>query len=312
MKPTVFGDVGDAVHHQHGGFGKLGVAGAEKFATGAFQQVVTVKSGRIAGHVVVPPGMLQSSSIVAEAVARERGFAMNTDWDASAAAWIDAQGEHGDFSRRRVLDRPMVERVRAFGPQRLLDLGCGEGRFCRLLAGEVPEVAGIDPTAALIARAQGLGGAAYHLGRAEDLPFADASFDMVVSYLSLLDIEKIETALDEVTRVLRPGGVLLIANLTGFATASAIKGGGWTVRDDGTTEIVLRNYLEPHANLAEWRGIRVTNWHRPLSFYMTQLLQRGFALVYFDEPAVLDPATFKKVAFNNAPYQIMMEWRKAG
>ncbi|MGL4321429.1 MAG: class I SAM-dependent methyltransferase [Paracoccaceae bacterium] len=237
---------------------------------------------------------------------------MTGGWTESAAAWIAAQGKAGDFSRRRVLDGPMVARVQAFGPQRLLDLGCGEGRICRILAGQVADVVGIDPTVALIEHARHLGGAEYHVAGAEDLPFDDGGFDMVVSYLSLLDIEAVEAALDEVVRVLRSGGVFLIANLTGFATASAIKGGGWSVREDGTTEVVVRRYLEPHATQAEWRGISVTNWHRPLSFYMTQLLQRGLQLVHFDEPAVPDPANFKETAYNSAPYQLIMEWRKAG
>jgi SAM-dependent methyltransferase len=233
-----------------------------------------------------------------------------TGWDTSAAAWIVAQGEAGDFSRRRVLDGPMIERVVAFGPGRLLDLGCGEGRFCRLLAGRVPELVGIDPTLALIEHALQRGGAAFHVAGAEDLPFGDGSFDMVVGYLSLLDIARIEEALDEVVRVLRPGGAFLIANLTAFATAAAIKTGGWSVRDDGSTEVVVRRYLEPHATQAEWRGISVTNWHRPMSFYMTHLLQRGLRLVHFDEPAVPDPANFKETAYNSAPYQFIMEWRK--
>jgi SAM-dependent methyltransferase len=237
---------------------------------------------------------------------------MHTNWNDSAAAWIDAQGEYGDFSRRRVLDKPMLERVLAFAPVRLLDLGCGEGRFCRLLAGRVPHLTGIDPTVTLIDRARHLGGASYHIARAEDLPLEDGSFDMVVSYLSLLDIEKIEDSFDEVIRVLRPGGSFLFANLTGFATASDVTGGEWSIRSDGAREIVVRRYLQPHAIIAEWRGIRVTNWHRPLSFYIAHLIRRGLRLSHFDEPCIPDPANLKEDAYNNAPDQLMMEWRKDG
>ncbi len=234
------------------------------------------------------------------------------EWEASAQAWIAEQGVDGDFSRRRVLDLPMLQRVRSFGPRRLLDLGCGEGRFCRLLQGSVETLVGLDPTPSLIARATELGRAHYVLGRAEDLPFGDASFDMVVSYLSLLDIEGIEAALDEVRRVLRPGGHFLIANLTGFATAAGIKAGGWARRPDGSTEIVVQRYLEPHATIADWKGIRVMNWHRPLSFYMQALLDRGFALRHFDEPGVPDPDSPKEAAYNGAPYQLIMEWQVDG
>lgn len=231
------------------------------------------------------------------------------DWERSASAWIDAQGAHGDFSRRRVLDAPMLARVRAFKPTRLLDLGCGEGRFCRLLAEDVETLVGLDPSPTLLAKASELGGARFVRGRAEHIPFDAGTFDMVVSYLSLLDIEGITAALDEVVRVLRPGGRFLIANLTGFATAADIKGGGWRILPDGGREIVVRRYLEPHSIVARWKDIEVINWHRPLSFYMTQLLERGMRLKYFDEPAVLLPADPKEEAYNNAPYQLIMEWQ---
>ena len=232
-----------------------------------------------------------------------------TDWERSATAWIEAQGAHGDFSRRRVLDAPMLARVRAFKPERLLDLGCGEGRFCRLLSEDIDSLVGLDPSPTLLARASELGGARFVLGHAEEVPFESSAFDMVVSYLSLLDIEGIEAALDEIVRVLRPGGRLLIANLTGFATAADIKGGGWRVLPDGGREIVVRRYLEPHSLVVRWKDIAVINWHRPLSFYMTQLLERGMTLEYFDEPAVLQPADPKEAAYNNAPYQLIMEWQ---
>lgn len=203
----------------------------------------------------------------------------------------------------------MLERVRSCAPDRLLDLGCGEGRFCRLLQDDVHTLIGVDPSAAMLARAVELGGATFVQAGAEALPFDADSFDMVVAYLTLLDIEDIDAALDEVARVLRPGGRFLIANLTGFATASDIKGGGWRVLPNGAREIIVSNYLEPHAVRAEWRGISVTNWHRPLSFYIGQLLARGMALTHLDEPAVPDPVDDKERAYNSAPYQLIMEWQ---
>ena len=54
-------------------------------------------------------------------------------WDESAAAWIAEQGEDGDYGRTFVLDAPMVERIRGRGFKTALDVGCGEGRFCRIL-----------------------------------------------------------------------------------------------------------------------------------------------------------------------------------
>ena len=50
---------------------------------------------------------------------------MQSDWDASAEAWIESLKAGGDFSRVAVLDRPMLAAVRASAAQRVLDVGCG-------------------------------------------------------------------------------------------------------------------------------------------------------------------------------------------
>ena len=83
---------------------------------------------------------------------------MQSDWEASAEAWIESLGAGGDFSRVAVLDRPMMAAVRQSGAQRALDVGCGEGRFCQMMAEAVPEVVGIDPTARRFPRWRGLAG----------------------------------------------------------------------------------------------------------------------------------------------------------
>jgi hypothetical protein len=54
-------------------------------------------------------------------------------WAASAAAWIVEQGQDGDYGRRFVLDAPMKERIEGRGFRNALDVGCGEGRFCRIM-----------------------------------------------------------------------------------------------------------------------------------------------------------------------------------
>ena len=73
----------------------------------------------------------------------------------------------------------------------VIDIGCGEGRFCRLLANLGALVKGIDITEALIERAREFGGAGqtYLVGDAEDLAgVEDDSFDLAVSYIVLVDL----------------------------------------------------------------------------------------------------------------------------
>ena len=235
---------------------------------------------------------------------------MTDGWNESAAAWIANVGERGDYSREWILDRPMLERIAARRIGTALDVGCGEGRFCRMLRARGIKATGIDPTEALSARARGLDPEGdYRLGRAEALPFSDASFDLVVSYLTLIDIPDIDRAVAEMARVLRPGGALLIANLTGFITASP-NAEGWTLGKDGEPVFSIDHYMQERVLWAEWAGIRVQNWHRPLSRYMGLLLGQGLILRHFDEPQAYGGAP-ERIALNaRVPWFVLMEWEK--
>jgi SAM-dependent methyltransferase len=231
---------------------------------------------------------------------------MSTGWEESAAAWIADMGETGDFGRAHVLDAPMLARVRARGFKRALDVGCGEGRFCRLLQKEGIAAIGIDPTEALLDAARRRDPAGdYRLGRAESLDFPAGSFDLVVSYLTLIDIADLPTALAEMTRVLRPGGTLLIANLTSFATA-----GEWQGAGGAEQSFVIDRYLEERGQWQSWRGIRVWNWHRPLGTYMSALLNAGLVLRHFSEPECQggDPGLVER--YRRVPWFLVMEWEK--
>lgn len=234
-------------------------------------------------------------------------------WSRSALAWIADQGEHGDFGRRWVLDPVMLPRALAGPPREVLDVGCGEGRFCRMLAAHGVRSTGVDPTPELIAAARQRDAAGHYLeASAEQLPFDDARFDRVVSYLSLLDMPDARTGIAEMVRVLAPGGSLLIANMSGFASAGADH--GWT-RDlfGHARQYTMDHYLEERAVWIEYRGIRVLNHHRPLAFYMTALLEHGLRLVHFDEPAPIAGAPEAKAAkYRRVPWFVVMEWRKAG
>ncbi len=232
-------------------------------------------------------------------------------WTDSAEAWIASQGERGDWSREFVLDAAMLSRVDARGYTRALDVGCGEGRFSRVLTARGIAVAGVDPTETLLARARTLDpGGGYHLAGAEALPFPDAQFDLVVSYLSLIDIPDFRAGLREMARVLTPGGSLLIANLNSFATAAGSN--GW-IEDEAGNPVYypIDTYLEERADWVTWRGIRIQNWHRPFSAYMRELLSLGLELVFFDEPAPHGGSADRAERYHRAPWFHVMEWRKA-
>lgn len=238
---------------------------------------------------------------------------MDTGWDASAEAWIAEQGDDGDFGRRYVLDPVMLPRAAACTPRLTLDVGCGEGRFCRKLAAHGLTAVGVDPTAALVAtaRARDAGGR-YVRAPAEQLPFKAAAFDQVISYLTLIDIADLPAAIAEMVRVLRPGGRLLIANLTSFNTAGADR--GWVKNAAGRrVHYPIDHYLEERPMEVAWGGIRIVNHHRPLHTYMRLLLDAGLALTHFDEPSPTAEASPSRAAsYRRVPYFLVMEWRNPG
>lgn len=239
---------------------------------------------------------------------------MTNGWDESASAWIADMGEHGDFGRRYVLDPVLLPLALAQRPRTALDVGCGEGRFCRLLAGRGVEATGLDPTRALVDQARRRDGQGrYLVGEAARLPFGAQSFDLVVSCLSLVDIPEAPPAIAEMARVLRPGGRLLIANSNGFNTAGDGRDDlGWARTAEGAkAHFRIDGYLEERAQWIEWRGIRVRNHHRPLSAYMKLLLAEGLVLTHFDEPRPVAGAPAARAAdYVRAPWYLVMEWAR--
>jgi SAM-dependent methyltransferase len=232
-----------------------------------------------------------------------------TDWDQSAEAWI-ALMRRGNWGRTHVVDPAMLARIQGRGFRHALDVGCGEGRVCRMLQAHGIETVGIDPTVALIeeARRQDPGGD-YRVVTAEALDAPDASFDLVVSCLSLIDIPDFRAAIAVMARLLAPGGTLLIANLSNIA--SSCIGKGWVNDASGApVHHPVDRYLEEFPQWVEWADIRVQNWHRPLSAYMGALLGCGLQLVAYEEPEAVggDPAMAAR--HRRAPYFVLMEWTR--
>lgn len=98
---------------------------------------------------------------------------------------------------------------------RVLDLGCGDGRYFKLLWPDVKEVVGVDmnPEIAEVARQSG----AYqqvHASPAHQIPEPDASFDYVFANCSLEHMDQLDKVLAEVYRCLQPGGTLLCSVVT--------------------------------------------------------------------------------------------------
>ncbi|MBP2329388.1 ubiquinone/menaquinone biosynthesis C-methylase UbiE [Kibdelosporangium banguiense] len=115
-------------------------------------------------------------------------------------------------------------------PERVLDIGCGTGVLLEAAAAEWPGTAllGIDPANRMLAIARRrLAGSEHDLrvAQVEDLPHSDATVDLVLSTTSFGHWTDQAAGLREVARVLRPGGLCVIAEHAppGWLMATTLK-----------------------------------------------------------------------------------------
>ncbi len=201
-------------------------------------------------------------------------------WEESADAWIN---RGADTNRTHLLDPAMLDCLGHVSGLRILDIGCGEGRFCRMLAASGARTTGGDLTGELIRRAKCVDATgSYLLCNAEELPFASSVFDVAVSYVALVDVADYHRAILEMARVIVPGGRVIAANVNSLASTSPA---GW-YRDAHGNKLhyPVDRYFEERAIRLEWDGLSVINWHRPLQAYMSAYLDAGLVLRRFVEP----------------------------
>ncbi len=112
--------------------------------------------------------------------------------------------------------RETIKRLRLYPVDRLLDVGCGTGALLKALSLEFPkwETAGVDPSAEMlnVARQKLADRVLLRRGWAEDLPFQNKNFDIVVSCSAFHFCENPEKALREFRRVLKPNGRIIITD----------------------------------------------------------------------------------------------------
>ena len=125
----------------------------------------------------------------------------------------DAMAEQQD--RRAAETAEHVARLLALtGEERALDVGTGAGAFALALAPLVREVVGVDVVPEVLeeARKRATENAEFLEGDAENLPFPTDAFDVVCTARTLHHIQRPEVVLSEMTRVLRPGGLMLVVD----------------------------------------------------------------------------------------------------
>ena len=222
---------------------------------------------------------------------------LRTQWTEAVQDWIETD----QSIRTGMLDSWMLDALRDVSGKSVIDIGCGEGRFSRLLSELGATVSGIDLTEPLIERARELGSdkETYLQGDAENLEgVADDSFDLAVSYIVLVDLLDYRRSIREAYRVLRPGGRFVVCNVHPMRTASK-NIVGWIRDSSGKLFYPVDNYTEEGEREFLWWGGPFINMHRTISSYVSAFLDAGFTLEGLHEPVPSDEQLVENPKFDD-------------
>jgi ubiquinone/menaquinone biosynthesis C-methylase UbiE len=220
-------------------------------------------------------------------------------WNANAPVWIDQVRKGFDVHREAVNNPAIFALIGDVAGKSVLDAGCGEGYNTRQLAALGARVTGIDLSEAMIRQAgdeerDNPRGIDYHLGSFSRMPFfPDGRFDLVVSFMALMDGPDYEGAVREIQRVLKPGGELVFSiSHPCFLTP----GLGWVKDEDGNRiKVTAGGYFSTEPYVERWKfgaspeaaslpPFSVPRFPRTLSAYVNPLLETGFRLLRLNEP----------------------------
>ena len=115
---------------------------------------------------------------------------------------------------------------------RMLELGCGTGHWTQFFSEQGFRVTAVDESVAMLEHAQrrGLAGVEWLEASADSLPFDDKSFSLITSITMFEFVEDPKLVLEEVDRLLRPGGTLLVGWLNSESQLRRVKDSSPTYR----------------------------------------------------------------------------------
>ena len=152
----------------------------------------------------------------------------------------------------------VLEWLNAQPGEYILDMGCGDGQLTQRIADVGAHVLGVDASAEMVSAARERGIEAEQ-AKAEALPFRDATFDAVFSNAVLHWVRGQDAMLEQVHRVLKPGG-RFVAEMGGHGNIAAI-------------QVALTAVLERHGFGDREEG---TNYFPTAEGYSTRLMKQGF------------------------------------
>lgn len=226
-------------------------------------------------------------------------------WDQNADVWTQLARAGYDVYRDYLNTPAFLRMLPDVDGLRGLDVGCGEGHNTRLLARRGARVAAIDVSRRFVAHADAAERREprridYQIASGAQLPFAEATFDFAVAFMSMMDIPETDLILAEVCRVLKPDGFFQFSithpcsdtphrrNLRdGNGRTYALEVGGYYEQTDGRVDEWLFGAAPPEVKQG-LRRFRVPRFHRTLSGWLNAILDAGLGIERVGEPRADD------------------------
>lgn len=239
-------------------------------------------------------------------------------WNAMGDEWFEL-AQTGEVRNCFIMPK-MLEFMGDVKGKRILDLGCGEGGYSRELAKRGAELVAVDCSrkameyAVRLAEQEKLQIEHYVRNSNDLFDIAAEQFDIVLCSMMLMDCEDFKGTLQEVVRVLKPGGRLFASVLHPCFSGNYDTGIGR--QGEGIDrQVVVKNYFEPR----EWeaplyRGTIPVIWrHRTLEDYVKAFTAAGLKIVDLNEPRTTDEQAGISVAMawlQKVPLYLYWELKK--
>ena len=217
-------------------------------------------------------------------------------WNQNAKAWVDAIQKNEIESRVLVTNEIIVETVLAKTPQKVLDIGSGEGWLVRALVDHGIDVLGIDVVPELVKEAKKKG-----MGRFMVLSYQNLSyvairekFDVIVCNFSLLGEQSVSDVFRSISGLLNEDGFFIVQTLHPDTKSDAV--------EDGWKEGSWEGFNDQFTNPPPWYFRTLASWKTLFQDYkmrLTEVLEplnpktQKFASIVFISQLVSDNKQLK-------------------
>lgn len=212
----------------------------------------------------------------------------DTSWSA-VASWYDDHLSGDDTYHEKVILPNLLRLMDIKKGEKVLDIACGTGYFTRQYHKLGAAASGVDLGAELIEKAKVQSpDIAYSLAAADDLSsFPDNTFEKASCVLAIQNIKNADKAIDEASRVLRPGGrFYIVMNHPAFRIPKAsswdwdnAKGKQYRRIDEYMSQSSVEISMHPGSD----ESIKTFSFHRPLQYYFKAINKAGLTVSKLEE-----------------------------